>query len=241
MSDTVGILIVEDDERLNREIASFLDDNGFQTYSALLGEQALQLLAKKPQLVLLDLDLPDINGEAVCKAIKSQGDTPVIVLTGQDDDISKINMLELGADNYLVKPVPADVLLSYVNATLRLSQKSNVEKVSTSSQEFHFNEFKLNITYKTLAKNDQYIQLTTAEHLLLKALLTKPHHVLSRDQLISLTNEYSEAFDRSIDILISRLRKKIEEDSKNPKIIKTVRGIGYVLDTDVYKKTVNED
>lgn len=235
------ILIIEDNKALNKEIASCLSASDFDTFSAHSGKEADSILASQSlDLILLDLQLPDIKGSVLCQKIKKHHNIPVVVLTGSQNEVDKIHLLELGADNYLVKPISSRVLLSYVQAMIRLNKNSHQEPkdVVTNTQCLEFDRFSLNLATKTLSSGDDPIDLTCAEYLLLRTLLQKPRHVLSRDQLISSSNEHSDAFNRSIDILISRLRKKIEDNSRKPKIIKTIRGIGYVLDVPVTKRTV---
>ncbi len=240
MDNADHILIVEDDKDLSNIVASYLSKSGYKVTIANNGEQARSAVNTGINLIILDLELPDTTGKELCKEFRAQYLIPIIVLTGDKDDFEKVVLLELGADNYLQKPIKPRVLLSYIQATLRRAQPaadlSSSEKVLSEHELFYFDNYILNVSTRVLTKKDgENIIITAGEYDLLKVLLDRPEIVLSRDQLLEYTNGDIDSFDRSVDVLISRLRKKLEKEPKSPEIIKTIRGGGYMLNVSVLK------
>lgn len=239
MNTIPNILIVDDDAGIRDLLGQFLQKHGFETLLAKDGDQMWSLFTKSSiDMIILDIMMPGKDGVTLCKEIRQKSQVPIIMLTAISEDIDRIIGLEMGADDYLSKPFNPRELLARMKAILRRSISGTTEltdKVKKNSRVFEFSGWQLNRIERRLYSPDQVeISLSTGEYNLLLAFLERPHQVLSRDHLLDLTrNRPAGPYDRSIDIQISRLRHKIEEDHKNPQIIKTVRGGGYVLSTEV--------
>lgn len=237
MSIHQTILIVDDDAGIRDLLGQFLQKHGFETLLAKDGKHMWELCEKtSPDLIILDIMLPGKDGVTLCKELRQKSQVPIIMLTAISEDIDRIIGLEMGADDYLSKPFNPRELLARVKAILRRSANGRAgAKATKSSRVFRFSGWEFNRVERRLFSPDQVeISLSTGEYNLLLAFLERPHQVLSRDHLLDLTrNRPAGPYDRSIDIQISRLRHKIEDDHKSPQIIKTVRGGGYVLSTEV--------
>lgn len=240
---TQHILVVDDDTGIRDLLGQFLQKHGFQVSLADGGDAMWAQLEKGPvDLIVLDIMMPGTDGVTLCKALRVKSQVPIVMLTAVSEDIDRIIGLEMGADDYISKPFNPRELLARIKAILRRSQGKEAEVDHTvlkpKKQSFHFSGWTLNKVQRTLFSPDQVeISLSSGEYSLLLAMLERPHQVLSRDQLLDLTrNRTAGPYDRSIDIQISRLRNKIEISPKEPQIIKTVRGGGYVLSTEVVVK-----
>ncbi|PHQ81225.1 MAG: DNA-binding response regulator [Coxiella sp. (in: Bacteria)] len=239
MNDAQHILIVDDDAGIRDLLGQFLEKHGFITSLADGGVEMWPLLEREPiQLIILDIMMPGKDGMTLCKEIRQKSQIPIIMLTAICEDVDRIVGLEMGADDYLSKPFNPRELLARVKAILRRSGVTQAEaedKPIKAPRIFSFAGWSLNKVERRLySPESTEISLSTGEYNLLLAFLERPHQVLSRDQLLDLTrNRAAGPYDRSVDIQISRLRHKIEENHKSPKIIKTVRGGGYVLSTEV--------
>ncbi len=236
------ILLIDDDIDLCDSISKLLRSHGYQILLEHNSDK-IEIIFKKNtvDLVLLDIMLPGgVDGIALCKTIRQLTGSPIIMLTGVNEDVERIVSLEGGADNYITKPFSSRVLLAHISACLRRSNKVEGQLVEAKYDIYEFLGWKLNITARVLlSPNRQVVKLTSAEFILLQALLNRPHYVVSRDQLLDLINSESESFDRSIDILISRLRSKIEDNPKQPTIIVTMRNAGYSLACQVKKQAMD--
>ena len=227
------ILVVDDDLRLRDLLVRYLGGEGYEV-KAVADAAAMdkQLARERYDLVVLDLMLPGEDGLAVCRRLRAQKSAPAIVmLTAKGDDVDRIVGLEMGADDYLPKPFNPRELLARINAVLRRKAPSGPPGAPAAGTEvFHFGEFSLNLSTRTLTRQGKAVPLTTGEFSVLKVLAQHPRQPLSRDKLMELARgrEY-EVFDRSIDVQISRLRKVIEDDPSHPKHIQTVWGFGYVF------------
>ncbi len=234
------ILIVDDDRGIRDLLGKFLHQHGFQTSLAKDGEEMHVLLSKNTvDLIILDIMLPGEDGLTLCRNLRTASSIPILMLTAISEDIDRILGLEMGADDYISKPFNPRELLARARAVLRRTQSMVAENTPIKEQcAYHFADWILDTVERRLTSPDNLeITLSTGEFDLLCALVQRPHQVLSRDTLLDLTkNRLAGPFDRSIDIQISRLRHKIEQDQKNPQIIKTVRGGGYVLATEVQRK-----
>lgn len=229
------LLIVDDDHGICDLLGRFLREHGYNTLLAHNGDEMMRHLEKASvDLIVLDIMLPGEDGMTLCRKLRATSQVPIIMLTAISEEIERILGLEMGADDYLNKPFNPRELLARVKAILRRSGPNE----TVEEQEhivFQFQSWKLDKTARQLkSPDDLEISLSSGEYALLLAFLERPQQVLSRDRLLDLTRNRSAApFDRSIDIQISRLRSKIEEDPKNPQMIKTVRGGGYILTTAV--------
>jgi DNA-binding response OmpR family regulator len=231
MPGRTAALLVDDDARLASLVSEYLGQHDVDVTIAADGERGLSVLAARQfDVVLLDLMLPGIDGLEVCRRIRAgeHAGVPVIMLTAKGEDVDKIVGLELGADDYLAKPFNPRELLARVRAVLRRAQASPTDRdhFRSGELEIHFGAHEVTVGGKRQA-------LTHFEFELLSCLAKAAGRVLSREHLMDvLKGTEFESFDRSIDVHISKLRSKIEPDPKNPRYIKTVRGVGYVLAKD---------
>ncbi|MFZ6800229.1 two-component system response regulator OmpR [Undibacterium sp. Di24W] len=227
------ILVVDDDLRLRDLLRRYLTEQGFQVVVAENATSMNKLwLRERYDLLVLDLMLPGEDGLSICRRLRGGGDkTPIIMLTAKGEDVDRIIGLEMGADDYLPKPFNPRELVARINAVLRRRGPEDVPGAPLEQgQVFHFGEFCLDLSNRSLKRNDEQINLTTGEFSVLKVFARYARHPLSREKLMELARgrEY-EVFDRSLDVQISRLRKLIEKDPSNPQYIQTVWGLGYVF------------
>ena len=227
------IVVVDDDDRIRDLLRRYLTQNGFDV---LLAEdaRALQRIQQREtvDLIVLDLMLPGEDGLSLCQRLRRQGvRTPIIMLTAKGEDADRILGLEIGADDYLAKPFNPRELLARIHAVLRRRPQSEAPGAPGAEQEIiHFGEFVFDVGARQLRKNQLEVPLTTGEFAMLKALARHPRQPLSRDKLAQLARGREfEPSDRSLDVQISRLRKLIEVDAAQPRIIQTVWGVGYVF------------
>ena len=221
------ILLVEDDPRLAEMLCEYLGAAGFRVVLAPFGAAALARLAEAPfDAVVLDLMLPDMDGLDVCRQLRTTSDTPVLMLTGRGDAVDRIVGLELGADDYVPKPFQPRELLARLRAILR----RRVRGQSSAEPSLHFGRLEIDTAARTVRLDAQPCELTGYQFDLLAALANRAGRVLLREVLMDLVKgEHSEAFDRSIDVHMSRIRAAIEDDAKKPRRVITVRGAGYVF------------
>ena len=232
MSRTPHILIVDDDREICDLLSRFLKKHGYRTGTAGDGRAMFrELEAARFDLVVLDLMLPGEDGLSLCRRLRADSSLPVIMLTAIGEDTDRIIGLEMGADDYLAKPFNPRELLARIKAVLRRAQSLPRSREPAAGQRLAFDRWILAVDRRELEGRDQVaVPLSSGEFLLLSAFLNHPNMVLSRDQLLDLTKGRQAAlFDRSVDNQVSRLRKKIERDPKNPKLIQTVWGGGYKL------------
>ena len=227
------ILVVDDDVRLRDLLNRYLTEQGFSVRAvADATDMNRQLARERYDLMILDLMLPGEDGLSICRRLRGGGEKmPIIMLTAKGDDVDRIVGLEVGADDYLPKPFNPRELVARVQAVLRRRPPSAPPGAPTADQQtVEFGAFKLNLAARNLTKNGTDVPLTTGEFALLKVLVQHPRAPLSRDKLMELARgrEFG-AFDRSIDVQVSRLRKLIEPDPAKPAFIQTVWGFGYVF------------
>ncbi|WP_020410366.1 response regulator [Hahella ganghwensis] len=224
------ILVVDDDAEIRSLLSDYLTRNGFVVSSAADGEAFFQMLAQStPDLVVLDIMLPGEDGFAICQRLRRESGVPVVMLTANSDETDRIVGLEMGADDYLAKPFNPRELLARIKAILRRVQEP--AKTALSPKLYHFGGLTLDTTTRILKFPDNtQTHLTGADYSLLLMFLNKGNDVLSRDEISDvLHGRECSPFDRSIDVHMSRLRQRLGDDAKNPHLIKTVRGAGYVL------------
>ena len=219
------ILIIEDDTRLAGMVAEYLGEAGFRVAVAARGHEGLTRLAREPyDAVVLDLMLPDMDGLEVCRTLRAKLDTPVLMLTARGDMMDRVVGLEMGADDYLPKPFEPRELLARLRAILRRPRTGATSKV------LRFGRLEIDRDARVVRVGDKEPPLTSHQFALLVALAENAGRVLSRERLMDLVKGKAlEAFDRSIDVHVSRIRAAIEDDPKRPKRILTVRGAGYVF------------
>src|SRR5258705_5501653 len=227
------ILVVDDDARLRDLLNRYLTEQGFTVRAVSdATDMNRQLARERYDLMILDLMLPGEDGLSICRRLRGVGDKiPIIMLTAKGDDVDRIVGLEVGADDYLPKPFNPRELVARIQAVLRRVPEPPPPGAPTAEQQVvEFGEFSFNLGSRNLMRNGETLALTTGEFALLKVLVQHPRTPLSRDKLMELARgrEFG-AFDRSIDVQISRLRKLIESDPAKPAFIQTVWGFGYVF------------
>lgn len=227
------ILVVDDDPRLRDLLRRYLSDNGMTVLTAESAAAMNKLWVRERfDALILDLMMPGEDGLAVLRRLRGGNDcTPIVMLTAKGEDVDRIVGLELGADDYLPKPFNPRELLARINAVLRRRGADELPGApALEAQTVAFGEFELDLTLRRLRRGDQEVVLTTGEFAVLKVFARYPRVPLSREKLMEMARgrEY-EAFDRSLDVQISRLRKMIEPDPAKPRFIQTVWGIGYVF------------
>jgi DNA-binding response OmpR family regulator len=222
------VLVVEDDPRLAEMLSEYLGQAGFRITIAPAGAAALrQLAAEAPyDAVVLDLMLPDMDGLDVCREIRTRSDTPVLMLTARGDAIDRIVGLELGADDYLPKPFEPRELLARLRAILRRRGSAG----AVAEPLLHFGRLDIDVAARAVLLDGSRRELTSYQFDLLLVLAQNAGRVLSREALMDrVKGAHLEAFDRSIDVHVSRIRAAIEDDPKKPRRVITVRGAGYVF------------
>jgi len=226
------LLIVDDDPRLRELLQRYLGEQGFQVSACEDGVAMQRHLAEAAvDLIILDLMLPGDDGLTLARRIRARQDTPIIMLSARGEDVDRIVGLEVGADDYLPKPFNPRELLARIRAVLRRRQPGEgAEVMQSPSKLLEFGEFQLNLSTLTLTRDGNRIPLTSGELALLEVFVEHPNQILSRDRLVELLKGYDRSpFDRSIDVRITRLRRKIETDPKVPEFIRTVWGKGYLF------------
>lgn len=225
------ILIIDDDEKLNRLLKDFFKDFGFQTITAIHPEEGLKKLKQKsPDIVILDIMLPEMNGFEVCKTIRRTSTVPIIMLTAKGELMDRVVGLELGADDYLAKPFEPRELVARIQSILRRSRTIEQKQIG------RFGNMVIDFQKHTVEVDSKAVDLTSNEFAVLSLLVKNPGKVLDRDQILDeLRGIECEAFNRSVDVAMSRLRHKLNDDPKNPSFIKTVWGTGYKFIADEQK------
>lgn len=218
-----NILVVEDDKNIQEVIGAYLLKEGFNTYTAYDGQVGLDLCKNENiHLAIIDLMLPFKSGEDLIKELRAFSNIPIIILTAKADENNRITGFTIGADDYITKP------FSPKEMTLRV--KALIKRVYGQDDHYKLDGIEIDFDNLSLYKDDELIDITTNEFKLLKVLIDNKNQVLSREQLINLAfgSQY-EAYNRTIDTHIKNLRRKLEDDHKNPKYIKTIYGIGYIF------------
>ena len=238
MADEPHVLLVDDEREIREPLASYLTRNGVRVTKAENAAAARQMLsAYAIDLVLLDIMMPGEDGLALAGFIRATTAVPIILLTAKTEEMDRVVGLEIGADDYVTKPFSPRELLARIKAVLRRTGDQDTRVRAPDSDSYGFGPWVLRSGERELVDQEGVaIPLSTGEYNLLHAFVTHPRRVLSRDQLLDLSQGRElAAFERSIDNHISRLRKKIEANSSDPKLIKTVWGGGYMLAADVKK------
>jgi two-component system OmpR family response regulator len=230
MSGAPHILIVDDHREIRELVTRALAKEGFRVSSAADGRAMHKVLADgRIDLILLDLMLPGEDGLSLCRSLRAKSDIPIIMLTAKGDEIDRVVGLEMGADDYMPKPFGSRELIARIRAVLRRGRQT--EAAAKPVARYRFDRWRLDTAARELVgENGVTVPLSTGEYDLLLAFVERPQRVLSREQLLDLARGRAAAnFDRAIDTQVSRLRKKIEHDPADPKIIKTVWGGGYTF------------
>ncbi|MBD9632807.1 MULTISPECIES: response regulator [Pseudomonadaceae] len=230
MEQEARILIVEDDQRLAELTQDYLESNGLAVSIESHGGKAVErVLAERPDLVVLDLMLPGEDGLSICKRLRPDYDGPILMLTARTDDMDQVQGLEMGADDYVCKPVRPRVLLARIRALLRRSEPAEAAPV-VGGKRLTFGKLVIDNAMREAWLDEQTIELTSAEFDLLWLLAANAGRILSREEIFnSLRGIEYDGQDRSIDVRISRIRPKIGDDPMHPRLIKTVRSKGYLF------------
>lgn len=240
MDEKKSILIVDDDQDIRDLLAKYLNQQQFKTLMAKNAVEADKILAEEQvDLIVLDVMMPGEDGLSLCRRTRHSLNIPIIILSAIDAEVDQIVGLELGADDYLTKPFNPRMLLAKIRTVLRRYETAqNASETSDGAVIYQFANWKANISARTLfAPDGTEVILSSAEYELLLVFLEHPQRVLTRDMLLDFTrNREAGPFDRSIDILVSRLRAKLEEDTKKPKLLKTIRNQGYMLTEKVIRQ-----
>ena len=237
MNHKKQVLVVDDDQAIRELLAEYLTKNNYEVVTAEDGiEMQQKLSGNSPDLIILDIMLPGDDGFTLCQHIRQNSNVPIIMLTANSDEMDRILGLEIGADDYIGKPFSPRELLARIKALLRRTDfAKKAEQIIEKSRYFYFANWKLDSQQRNLVdKDNQCVFLTGADFQLLMLFLNNPNTAISRDQ-ISQTLHGRDAFanERGIDVHLSRLRQCLGDDAKAPKIIKTVRGAGYVFIAEV--------
>ncbi|MGN0108249.1 MAG: winged helix-turn-helix domain-containing protein [Hominilimicola sp.] len=225
------ILVIEDEQNINDILTFSLGKEGYRTLSALDGITGLEMaLTENPDLILLDVMLPGLDGWEICKKVREHSQVPIIMLTAREDEVDKVLGLELGADDYITKPYSMRELAARVKANLRRSAAAPVAKEPQPENQNTIvsGDLTINVERYEVSKNGQTIDITLREFELLKFLAMQPDKIFSREKLLENVWGYEYYGDvRTVDVTVRRLREKIEDDPSMPKYIITKRGVGY--------------
>ena len=223
-------VLVVDDERPIVEILKInLQREGYVVFEAYDGEEAVsKAMTVEPDLILLDVMLPKLDGFSVCKKIREKSSVPILMLTAREEELDKVLGLELGADDYITKPFSVRELMARVKANMRRNQTVFEDKTETPAEKLEISGFLLDFNRYELYKNGKLIDLTIREFDLIKFLASQPNKVFSRQSLLESVWDYEYYGDvRTVDVTVRRLREKVEDDPSEPKVIMTKRGVGY--------------
>lgn len=232
MPGSVSILIVDDDPRLCRSLARYFKQEGYEVRTATSGQEMRErLAAEKPSLVILDLMLPDEDGFSLARELRASSDVAIVIVTGKADTTDKVVGLELGADDYVTKPFIERELLARVRSVLRRTSEGVKGRPEPVGSIARFSGWCLDLdSYNLVSPAGETVALTPHEFQLLSTLVRHGNRVLTREAILELVSgrDWSPD-DRSVDVLVGKLRKKLEEDPRDPRLIETVRSVGYKL------------
>jgi two-component system, OmpR family, response regulator len=224
---SIRVLMIEDDSKLAQLTAKYLEIHGIDVVCALDGESGIgEFIRGAFDVVLLDLMLPGINGMDVCRELRARSDIPVLMLTARGEEAERVQGLEAGADDYIAKPFSSRELLARIRAQVRRARRL----IGPPSKFLSVGPLRLELGAMSVAVDGKEISVTSYEFALLRVLVERAGHVFTREQLLDLARgSADDAFDRSIDVHIFRLRQKLEVDPRRPRLLKTVRGLGYMV------------
>jgi DNA-binding response OmpR family regulator len=232
-TESPRILVVDDDPALRELLTAYLETNGFVVEAVADGAAMRRAMANCPaNAIVLDLMLPGEDGLSLTRELRRHSAVPILILSARGEEVDRVIGLEVGADDYLAKPFGPRELLARLRALLRrgTADARMTNAVKPIGSEPRFGPFTVDLNGRRLMRDGQEVRLTSAEFDLIEAFVARPHRVLSRDTLVDLLKGFERApFDRSIDIRVTRLRRKIEPDPANPVFIRTVRGEGYLF------------
>lgn len=235
MSDPVRVIVVDDEPDLREMIAEYLGKHGFVVCTAGDGRELDALLTDSPpDLLILDVNMPGEDGFAIARRVRAGSAVPIVMLTAASDTVDRVVGLELGADDYVTKPFDLRELRARLHAVLRRTghaQEPQPQQTPSLTARVHFGDLLLDLDARRLLRPDgTELPITAMEFDLLAAFARNPNRVLSRERLLDLAHSHgSEPFDRSIDVRITRIRRKVERDPEKPQLIRTMRGAGYMF------------
>lgn len=232
MSDSAHVLVVEDEDATRRLLASYFESEGYQVTEAAEGSQVVDLVREHAiDLVLLDIRLPDIDGLELTKRLRSWSDVGIILVTAKKDEIDRIVGIELGADDYVTKPFNTRELFARAKNLIKRVRHSQSSKQVPDAERLEFQGWALDLNqHQLFAPDGNLVSLTEGEYQLLAALAANAPRILSRDQLLdTVSHKEWVPSDRTIDVMIARLRRKLEDDPNHPEFVKTIRGVGYTF------------
>lgn len=232
MSNPIRVIVVDDEPDLCEMIATYLSKHGFVVESAGDGLELDALTSDRPaDLLILDVNLPGEDGFAIARRVRARSETPIIMLTAAGDPVDRVVGLEIGADDYVTKPFDLRELRARIHTILRRTRRSADAGPESPGKGMRFGELILDLEgHRLLQPDGTELSITAMEFDLLSAFARHPNRVLTRERLLDLAhNRDSEPFDRSIDVRIARLRRKVERDPEKPQVIKTMRGAGYMF------------
>ena len=220
----VNILIVDDEPKILEIVQSYLTKNNYQPFMAQTGQEALEIFDReKISLVVLDLMLPDLSGEQICREIRKKSAVPVIIMTAKVDEESIVHGLNIGADDYVTKPFSPRQLMARIAAVLRRTSANR-----SLPELLEYRNLVINLNNKSVTKDSARLSLTPSEYGILSLLMGRPCKIFTREEIISQIMEHGyDGYDRTIDAHIKNLRQKIEDDPKKPEFILTIYGMGY--------------
>ncbi len=230
------VVVVEDDGGIRTLLVRILRENGYEASGAADGIALRDLLADRPvDLILLDIMLPGESGLDLCSSIREQSNVPIIIVSARGEEVDRVAGLELGADDYIAKPFGRPELLARVRALLRRAGPLTQRKEANTVESLLFAGWRFNIRHRELlAPSGAEVELSGAEQDLLLSLLRHPQRVIGRERLLELSRtRIRNSSDRSVDVLVSRLRRKLGDGRRNRPMIRTIRGVGYMLAVDV--------
>ena len=229
MSDNKKIVVIDDEQSVREVVQAYLEKDGYHVFVAENGSDGLALAERmKPALIVLDLMLPDVSGEEICSEIRSRSDVPILMLTAKASEEERVAGLVSGADDYLVKPFSPRELVARVRAVLRRTQSVETPLVETLS--FAGGRLEIDTVQHVVKRDGAAVELTPNEYKLLVTLARYPGRAYSRFELINRVQGYDyEGYERTIDVHVKNLRKKIEPDPAHPRYVETVMGVGYKL------------
>jgi two-component system alkaline phosphatase synthesis response regulator PhoP len=219
-----SVFIVDDDVKITKLLKSYFDKEGFVTYLAHEGSNAVQAIRdKSPDIVILDLMLPGLDGWEICRRLRKESDVPIVMLTARDEETDRVIGLEMGADDYVAKPFSPREVVARAKAILRRTQKA-----AAKAEPIRAGELFIDIERHTVKKGNTPIELTPTEFKILELLAANAGRVFSRLQIVERVQGYAfDGYDRTVDVHMKNLRRKVEDDPKEPRYILTVYGIGY--------------
>lgn len=223
------VLIIEDEKSISDIVKFNLEKEGYEVETAYDGEEGLaKVYTVDPDLILLDIMIPNVDGFQVCKKIRETSNVPIIMLTAKEEEVDKVLGLELGADDYMTKPFGMRELIARIKANIRRTEFSNGESSSNNGKVNTYGNLTIDMTKYEVRKDEKVLELTLREFELLKYLAEQENQVFSREQLLEEVWGYEYYGDiRTVDVTVRRLREKVEDDPGEPKYIMTKRGIGY--------------